>query len=126
MQVVRSGERPTVERARPLPTLQRLVDRGAGATSVTVLVNKLLAGQRVPEHVHEIEEVLLVVAGRCQVRVGGETALAEAGDAVIVPPNTAHSFEHAGVDGTTVMAVLASPDVQIGGPARPPEADVPD
>jgi quercetin dioxygenase-like cupin family protein len=110
---VRGSNRPAVVRAEPLPTLQRLVDRDAGSNEVTILVNELSEGQRVPEHVHDVEEVLIVTAGQCSVQVGDETAIVGAGDAVIVRPNTPHGFRHVGTTSATIIAVLASPDVQI-------------
>jgi quercetin dioxygenase-like cupin family protein len=60
-----------------------------------------------------VEEVLIVTAGQCSVQVGDETAIVGAGDAVIVRPNTPHGFRHVGTTSATIIAVLASPDVQI-------------
>jgi quercetin dioxygenase-like cupin family protein len=111
---VRGASRPTVVRAEPMPTLQRLVDRDAGSNEVTILVNELSEGQRVAEHVHDVEEVLIVTSGQCSVQVGDETRIVGTGDAVIVRPNTPHGFRHVGTtSATTIIAVLASPDIQI-------------
>ena len=71
-----------------LPTLQRLVDRASGSDAVTVLVNVYTNGEAVPEHTHEVEEVLLVTAGECTIAADGRAEVARRGDAVIVTPGT--------------------------------------
>ena len=63
MSIVRRDDRPVLVRGPGLPTLQRLVDRAGGSDAVTVLVNVFTNGEAVPEHTHEVEEVLLVTAG---------------------------------------------------------------
>jgi len=114
MSVVRRDDRPVVVRGPRLPTLQRLVDRASGSEAVTVLINTFTSGQSVPEHTHEVEEVLLVTAGECTVTVDGQPEPARTGDAVIIRPRTSHAISHDDDAPCTVVAVLASPDAQIG------------
>jgi quercetin dioxygenase-like cupin family protein len=116
MSIVRGEDRPVVERGPGLPTLQRLVDRANGSDSVTVLINQFAGVETVPTHTHDVEEVLLVVAGECTVTVDGRQETARAGDAVIVHPHAQHSISHHTGEPCTVVAVLGSPDVQIGTP----------
>ncbi len=113
MTVVRGSERPVAFRGEGLPTLQRLVDREAGSSAMTVLVNEFRADQQVPTHSHEVEEVLVVTQGTCRFQVGEVTITASEGDAVIVPPHTAHGIAHVGHGQATVVAVLASADVVV-------------
>jgi|SRR5215469_7880635 quercetin dioxygenase-like cupin family protein len=114
MSIVRRDERPVVVRGPRLPTLQRLVDRASGSDAVTVLINNFTSGESVPEHTHEVEEVLLVIAGECTVTVDGQPEAARTGDAVIIRPGTSHAISHNDDEPCTVIAVLASPDAQIG------------
>ena len=114
MSIVRRDDRPVVVRGSPLPTLQRLVDRASGSNAVTVLINTFTSGESVPEHTHEVEEVLLVTVGECTVTVDGRPEAARTGDAVIVRPGTSHAISHNDDEPCTVIAVLASPDAQIG------------
>jgi len=114
MSIVRREDRPVVERGPRLPTLQRLVDRAGGSAAVTILINTFTGGEAVPEHVHEVEEVLLVTAGECTVTVDGRPQAARTGDAVIIKPGTRHAISHNSHRPCTVIAVLASPDAQIG------------
>lgn len=114
MPIVRREDRAVQVRGSGLPTLQRLVDRAGGSQSVTVLVNVFTSGEVVPAHTHEVEEVLLVTAGECTVTIDGRPSPARAGDAVIVTPGAQHAIQHGGDGPCQVIAVLASPDVQIG------------
>jgi len=114
MSIVRRDDRPVVARGSPLPTLQRLVDRDSGSNAVTVLINTFTSGESVPEHTHEVEEVLLVTVGECTVTVDGRPEAARTGDAVIIRPGTRHAISHNDDEPCTVIAVLASPDAQIG------------
>jgi quercetin dioxygenase-like cupin family protein len=114
MAIVRGEDRPALDRGPELPTLQRLVDRANGSDAVTVLVNRFSHGEAVPAHTHDVEEVLLVTTGECTVTVDGRDVTARAGDAVIVRPHTEHSISHHSDQPCTVVAVLGSPDVQIG------------
>jgi quercetin dioxygenase-like cupin family protein len=114
MSIVRREDRPVLMRGPGLPTLQRLVDRASGSDAMTILVNVFTRGEEVPEHTHEAEEVLLLTAGECTVTVDGRPDIARAGDAVIITPGTRHAIKHDGDQPCQVIAVLASPDVQIG------------
>jgi quercetin dioxygenase-like cupin family protein len=114
MSIVRRDDRPVLVRTPGLPTLQRLVDRASGSNAVTVLINTFASGEAVPEHTHEVEEVLLVTVGECTVTVDGRSEAARAGDAVIIKPGTRHAIGHDSDQPCQVIAVLASPDVQIG------------
>jgi quercetin dioxygenase-like cupin family protein len=114
MSIVRREDRPVLVRGQSLPTLQLLVDRAGGSSAVTVLINIFASGEAVPEHTHEVEEVLLIRVGECVVTVDGRPEAARTGDAVIINPGTRHSISHNSDEPCEVIAVLASPDAQIG------------
>lgn len=114
MSIVRRDDRRVLERGPQLPTLQRLVDRASGSDAVTILINIFTSGEAVPEHTHEVEEVLLIAAGECTVTVDGQPEAAKTGDAVIIKPGTSHAISHDSDQPCKVIAVLASPDAQIG------------
>ena len=77
-----------------------------------MLDNTFDGDQQVPPHVHEVEEVLVVIAGTCTFQIGDDSVIAGQGDAVIVPPHTQHGIGHTGQAHATVLAGLASPDVE--------------
>jgi quercetin dioxygenase-like cupin family protein len=113
MAIVRRGDRPVLVRGPRLPTLQHLVDRANGSSAVTVLRNVFTGCEVVPEHTHEVEEVLLVTIGECIVTVAGRPEVARTGDAVIIAPGTSHAISHDCDEPCEVIAVLASPDARI-------------
>jgi len=114
MPIVRHDDRPVLARGPQFPTLQRLVDGDNGSTALTVLINKFAGNQAVPEHTHEVEEVLMVTAGECTVTINGQPAPARTGDAVIVAAGARHAIIHDSDEPCQVIAVLASPDAPIG------------
>jgi quercetin dioxygenase-like cupin family protein len=114
MSIVRRADRPILVRGPGLPTLQHLVDRAGGSDAVTILINTFTGGEAVPEHAHKVEEVLLVTAGECTVTVDGRPQAAGTGDAVIIKPGTRHAISHHSDQPCQVIAVLASPDAQVG------------
>jgi len=114
MSIVRRDDRPVLVRGPRRPTLQRLVDRASGSDTVTILINLFTADQAVPEHTHEVEEVLLVTAGECTITVNGRPEAAREGDAVIIAPGSSHAISHDSGEPCQVIAVLASADAQIG------------
>ena len=114
MSIVRRDDRPVLMRGPGFPALQRLVDRASGSTAVTVLINTFAGGEAVLEHIHEVEEVLLVTAGECTVIIDGRLEAVRMGDAVIIEPGTSHAISHHSDQPCQVIAVLASPDAQIG------------
>ena len=63
-----------------------------GLGSVTVAISNNPPGGGAPEHRHPCGEVFVVYEGRGVYSVGGVDVVAEAGDVVVVPPHTWHSF----------------------------------
>src|SRR5260370_40323920 len=94
MSIVRREDHPVLIRGPGLPTLQHLVDRASGSNAVTGLRNVFASGQAVPEHTHEMEEVLRVTTGQCIITVAGRPDVASTGDAVIIAPGTRHAIHH--------------------------------
>jgi quercetin dioxygenase-like cupin family protein len=114
MPIVRRDDRRVVVRGPGLPTLERLIDRASGSNALTIFINCFSSGEAVPEHTHDVEEVLLVTVGECTVTIDGRSEVARAGDAVIINPATSHAISHNSDEPCEVIAILASPDAQIG------------
>jgi mannose-6-phosphate isomerase-like protein (cupin superfamily) len=75
---------------------------------------RLAVGGRVPSsHAHPVqEERFEIVAGRMAFRVNGRRRVATAGETVVVPPGTVHSFRNAG--GVPVLVrVTTSPALEM-------------
>ncbi|QIN83464.1 cupin domain-containing protein [Rubrobacter tropicus] len=71
-------------------------------------VAKMPPGGTLGEHRHRQAEVYLVLSGSGCVRVDGEEAPIEAGSAVFIPGDAAHSCENTGASELRVAYVLAA------------------
>lgn len=65
------------------------------------------AGAVVPEHRHPHEQAGVVVSGRLELTIAGETRILAAGEVYIVPPNVPHAAR--AVDGPVVVLDVFSP-----------------
>ena len=77
--------------------------------------NQSLAEARIPpgsetaEHLHPTsEEIYYFTAGEGRMRLGDEESKVTAGDAVVIPPGTAHKLWNTGAD-TLVLLCCCSP-----------------
>jgi mannose-6-phosphate isomerase-like protein (cupin superfamily) len=68
-------------------------------------------GDQAPPHIHHgSDEAFYVIDGTLEVLVGTERRRLEAGEFVIIPAGTAHTFANRGPSDTTVLAVM-TPEV---------------
>ena len=73
---------------------------------VTFAVIELDPGTIVPEHVHENEQIGVLVAGSLRFRVGEEERELQAGATWCIPPNVPHHVV-AGAEGAVAVEVFA-------------------
>jgi len=106
------SDRPLLE---PLPHLEI---RRIGAKRMMVQRVVLHPGFSMPEHSHEMEQVAVVLAGRCTFGVNGEGTDAyeeitvEAGEVLVLPPNCPHT---ARADERCEMVDIFSPASETSG-----------
>ena len=82
----------------------------ARGDALFVGLNSFEPGQEHAPHSHAGQDKLYVVLeGKGEVRIGGETAAVEAGDAAFAAAGVVHSIRNAGPGRLVVMAVLAPP-----------------
>jgi len=72
------------------PHLSRRVIHGEKMTLAQIRLKK---GATVQEHRHEHEQMSMVQMGRLRFVVGGEEAMLQAGDMLLIPPGAPHSVE---------------------------------
>ena len=82
---------------------------GAQASGSSVL--QVEPGCRLPRHTDSAEEVIVVLAGAAEVRVGDERAQVPAGGMALVPADVPHEVANAGERTLRFAAVYASTDV---------------
>lgn len=94
---------------RPGVSTRMLVSAMTGSAQLCIFEQQCEPGLGAPTHLHAVEEVLTVVAGRAEVWVDGETIIAEAGHSVVIPAGSRHGFRNVAERDTLHMrAVLAS------------------
>jgi mannose-6-phosphate isomerase-like protein (cupin superfamily) len=67
---------------------------GARVSFISVDMTEVGAGPRL--HRHPYEEVFIIQEGRARYTVGEATVEAQAGQIIVVPPNTPHKFANLG------------------------------
>jgi quercetin dioxygenase-like cupin family protein len=60
-------------------------------TALSVAHWTVAEGSGFPEHAHPHEQIAMVVEGRFEMTVGGETRLLDAGTVAVIPSNVRHS-----------------------------------
>ena len=105
----------TIEEWRPGVRTRLLVSAATGAGSLCLFEQWSEPGRGAPTHTHfEVEEVILVVDGRAEVWIDGETTVLERGGTALVPPHALHGFRNAGTEVLHTLTALpdASPPVR--------------
>jgi quercetin dioxygenase-like cupin family protein len=75
---------------------------------MTLFVDHVAAGDRVPLHTHDIDELVIVQDGSAEVRVGDDVRVVPKGAVLFVPAGVAHGGgAHGG--GVVFVGVFASP-----------------
>ncbi|HVM96772.1 MAG TPA: cupin domain-containing protein [Candidatus Acidoferrales bacterium] len=94
-----------------------LATASRGAQSTEMWRAKMDAGAATPPHVHEHEEVLLILAGQGRATIGDEEVCYRAGDTVILPSGKVHQiFAETSTDIVSAMA--------LGGTVRLPNGEL--
>lgn len=108
MHVIENAKR---EHAR-LPGIEHLTVAGAeqGLSGLSVWRQSMAPGSATPPHQHDCEEVVLVLEGSGEVRIGDEVVPFGPDSTLILPPNVAHQIFNTGkVALRTVAAFSATP-----------------
>ena len=120
----------TIEEWRPGVRTRLIVSAATGAESLCMFEQWSEPGRGAPTHTHPgVEEVIVVVEGRAEVWIDGETSVLESGGTALVPPHALHGFRNVGTEILHTLTALpdAAPPVRyeesrelmtIGGPDR--------
>lgn len=102
---------------RPDSELALVVDPGgpddAVVENLTVFYERIAAGDRIPLHVHSINEVLFVDEGTLEVHLGKESRTVGARAIVFIPSFVAHGFRNVGDATAHVHAVFPAREISI-------------
>ena len=97
------------EQWRPGVRTRMRVSAKTGTVQLCVFEQWCDPGCGAPSHLHTVEEVLTVLAGRAEVWIGEERATVTAGQSVIVPASRRHGFQNTGEATLHIEAILAAP-----------------
>lgn len=80
-----------------------------GAHQLCIFEQWCAPGHGAPAHIHAVEELLRIVAGEAEVRLGDEWRQVAAGASVLIPAGVVHGFRNIGDGPLQVLAILAEP-----------------
>lgn len=80
----------------PRITTRVLVALASGATSSTIWEQWIPSDGFIPLHYHDVEEVLVILAGAVEIRLGEETSVVESQASILIPPRQLHSLKPQG------------------------------
>jgi mannose-6-phosphate isomerase-like protein (cupin superfamily) len=81
-------------------------------SDVSGFVIDVAEGEGPDPHTHSYSETFIVLEGRGRFRYGDGYVEAEAGDVVVVPPETAHGFKGLGPARLRMVGIHASPRIE--------------
>jgi quercetin dioxygenase-like cupin family protein len=84
---------------------------GLGAQDSSVVIIELAPGNALGEHTDSSEEVLLVLEGTVEFRIGDSASTASKGTLAVVPPMAPHSIRNTGDRTARVLGFFPSPTV---------------
>ncbi|MBU2531765.1 MAG: cupin domain-containing protein [Alphaproteobacteria bacterium] len=86
-----------------------LVSAVNGASQLCIFDQYCAPGLGAPTHLHAVEEVLTVINGEAEIRLGDESRRVKAGESVVIPAGHWHGFRNALQTTLHVRATLAAP-----------------
>jgi quercetin dioxygenase-like cupin family protein len=87
------------------------LNRTAGTEGGAVVYFEIQPGDHLATHTDSPEEILYIVSGSAEARVGGERGIVTAGDLAVVPAMVPHSLWPIGDEPVKVVGFFSEPDV---------------
>ena len=118
---------------RPNSRWAVLVDPGgdlaARVDDITLIVEEIAPGDRIPLHTHPINEVIVILEGSAEVTLGDEAQRVGPDSVVFIPAGTPHGTRNTGTTPIRLHAMFPSEQIGIQylerNPAPGTEADAP-
>ena len=104
--------------ATPIPGVEHATWAGAqeGLSSLSLWHQNLAPGGCTPPHFHTCEEIVMCVAGRGEVHIGGKVHSFGAHQTVVLPANEVHQLFNVGTDTLVTTAVFPTTPVPVALP----------
>ena len=84
--------------------------RGDGTTSSSLSRSTVGVGAGAPLHTHEADELIMVLEGTLEARLGDEVRRVGPDHTLVIPPNTPHSFTSVGPTDARLITFFPVPD----------------
>ena len=87
-----------------------IIRPGDGTTSSSLSYSVVGVGTGAPLHTHEADELIVILEGTLEARLGDESHQVGPGHTLVVPPNVPHGFTNAGPGDARILAFFPIPD----------------
>ena len=82
---------------------------GDGTTSSSMSYSVVGLGAGAPLHTHQADELIVVLDGTLEARLGDEVQRVDAEHTLVIPPNTPHSFTNVGPGDARLLTFFPDP-----------------
>ena len=87
-----------------------IVRPGDGTTSSSMSYSVVGIGAGAPLHTHEADELIVILEGTVEARLGEEVSRVGADHTLVIPPNTPHGFTSVGPGDARIVAFFPISD----------------
>ena len=87
------------------------INKWAGSADSAAVYFEVEAGDRLPRHTDSAEEILYVVAGEVEARVGDEHARLTAGGLAVIPSMVPHGLVNVGNETARIVGFFSEPEI---------------
>jgi len=98
----------TLEKWRDGVMTQMRMSYLLGGRQICIFDQFCAPGLGAPTHIHAVEEVLEVFAGRAEIWLDNDKQVVEANQSVLIPAGARHGFRNIGIETLHVRATLAA------------------
>ncbi len=89
------------------------VSPGGYVRDMSVILELIAPGDRIPLHRHQVDETIVVQSGEVELRLGEETCAVTGQSVVFVPAGTAHGAQNIGSEPASYLAVFPTTAIDI-------------
>ena len=83
---------------------------GDGTTSSSLATSAVGVGAGAPLHTHEADELIVILKGTLDVRLGDEVRRVGPDHTLVIPPNAPHGFTSVGPGDASILTFFPIPD----------------
>lgn len=83
------------------------------ARNLCVILERIAPGERIPLHVHAVDEAIVVESGRVELRLGAETQTVSGRSVAFVPAGTPHAAHNRGEEDVVYTAFFPTTSIDI-------------